>query len=104
MTLYDVMIAFAVGLAGLLLWQNAGVRERATGIAKQHCQQMDVQLLDDTVSLVSLRPHRDKRGNFHIARRYEFEFTATGDFRYRGELTLLGQHLYDLKLEPHRIH
>lgn len=104
MTLYDVMIAFAVGLVGVLLWQNAGVRERATGIAKQHCQQMDVQLLDDTVSLASLRPRRDRRGNFHIARRYEFEFTATGDFRYRGELTLLGQHLHDVQLEPHRIH
>lgn len=104
MTLYELMIFFVVGLVGVLLWQNAGVRERAIGIARQHCAQVDVQLLDDTVSLVSLRPRRDRRGNFYIARRYEFEFTSTGDSRYRGELTLLGHHLYDLQLEPHRIH
>lgn len=103
MTLYNVMIAFAVGMVGLLLWKNAGVRERAVGLAKQHCQQMDVQFLDDTVSLVSLRPRRDKRGNVYLARRYDFEFTATGDQRYRGELTLMGTRLYDITLEPHRI-
>ncbi|MBU3069300.1 DUF3301 domain-containing protein [Aestuariicella sp. G3-2] len=103
MTIYDLMIAFAVGLIGLLIWQNAGFRDRAIGLAKQHCEHMDVQLLDDTVSLLSLRPKRDKRGNFSIARRYEFEFTATGDYRYRGEMTLMGKRLYDVELEPHRI-
>lgn len=103
MTIYDLMIAFVVGIAGLLIWQNAGFRDRAISLAKQHCEHMNVQLLDDTVSLLSLRLKRDKRGNFALARRYEFEFTATGDQRYRGDLTLMGSRLYDVNLEPHRI-
>ncbi len=102
MTIYDLMIAFALGLVGLMIWQNAGFRDRAVGLARQHCEHMNVQLLDDTVSLISLRPRRDKRGNFKLARRYEFEFTATGDQRYHGELTLMGRQLSTIELAPHR--
>lgn len=103
MTLYDLMIAFVVAMFGLLIWQNAGFRDHVVGLAKQHCEHMDVQLLDDTVSLLSLRLKRDKRGNFALSRRYEFTFTSTGDGRYSGELTMHGRRLDKVELAPHRV-
>ena len=103
MTIYDLMIAFGIGCIGLLIWQNAGFRDRAIGLAKQHCEQMNVQLLDDTISLMKLRLKKDRRGNIAVARCYEFEFTSDGDRRYRGELTLHGTRLDRVELAPHRV-
>ena len=103
MTLYDLMIAFVLVGIGMLIWQNAGFRDRAIRQAKQHCEHMNVQLLDDTISLLKVRPAKDRRGNWAISRHYEFEFTATGDRRYRGRMTLHGIRLESVELEPHRV-
>ncbi|MGH1372169.1 MAG: DUF3301 domain-containing protein [Cellvibrionaceae bacterium] len=103
MTIYDLMIAFGVGCIGLLIWQNAGFRDRAIALAKQHCEQMNVQLLDDTISLMKLRLKKDRRGNFAVSRSYEFEFSSDGDRRYHGKLTLHGIRLDHVELEPHRV-
>ncbi|MBL4672105.1 MAG: DUF3301 domain-containing protein [Arenicella sp.] len=43
------------------------------------------------------------RGNVGVARGYEFEFTATGDRPYKGELWLHGKRLMQVELESHRI-
>jgi hypothetical protein len=88
---------------GIVIWQNAGFRDRAMGLARQNCERLDVQLLDDTVSLKALRVRRDARGNPCLARRYEFEFTSTGERRHRGELLLMGTRLAEFELEPHRL-
>ncbi len=103
MTLQDLMIAFALACVAILIWQNAGFRDRAIRLAKQHCERMDVQLLDDTIALTKLRLKKDARGNIAIARCYEFEFTSTGDRRYQGLLSLHGTKLDDVELEPHRV-
>ncbi len=103
MTIYDLMIAFGVGAVGLLIWQNAGFRDRAIALAKQHCEQMNVQLLDDTISLMKLRLKKDRRGNLAVSRCYEFEFSSDGDRRYHGKLTLHGIRLDHVELEPHRV-
>ena len=104
MTLPDLMIAFAIAVVGGVIWQNAGYRDRAIGLAKQHCERMDVQLLDDTISLTKIRLKRDGRGNIALSRHYEFEFTATGDRRYQGKMTLFGSRIDNVELEAHRVH
>jgi hypothetical protein len=102
MTLYDLMIAFVIGLIGLIIWQNAGFRDRALALARQQCDHRDVQLLDETVGLKKMSFGKDSRGNFGIRRVYEFEFTATGERRYRGEMSLLGIRLENVELEAHQ--
>lgn len=104
MTLFDLTIGFTLLFAAWLIWQNAGFRDRAIALAKQHCDHVDVQLLDDTICLTRLRAKRDQRGNLALSRRYEFEFTATGEQRYRGQLDLLGERLHRIELEAHQIH
>jgi hypothetical protein len=103
MTIYDLMIAFVIGLLGLFIWENAGFRDRAIALAKQHCEHLEVQLLDDTIALLKVKFKKDQRGNLAISRLYEFEFTSTGDQRYKGELTLHGKRLMHVELEPHRV-
>lgn len=103
MSLNELFITFIFVLIGIALWQNAGLRERALSLAAQHCETQEVQLLDQTISLVSMGFYRDQRGNISISRRYEFEFTSTGEQRYKGRLRLGGQRLLDVSLDPHRI-
>ncbi len=87
----------------ILIWQNAGIRDRILALAKQQCEHQQVQLLDDTVSLIKIRFKRDKRGRMGLLRFYQFEFTATGERRYQGELIMLGKRLEDFSLEPHQV-
>jgi len=103
MDLSELFIVFVMVSIGILLWQNAGLRERALSLAAQHCQTQEVQLLDETISLMGMGFYRDKRGNISISRRYEFEFTSTGEQRYKGRLRLGGHRLIEVSLDPHRI-
>lgn len=84
-----------------LIWQNTGRREQAIAAAMRHCQKQEVQLLDQTVSLNRLRPYW--KDQLCLERHYGFEFTSTGERRYKGHLTLIGKRLGQIELEPHRI-
>ncbi len=103
MDLSNLFIAFIVTLVGILLWQNAGLSERALSLAAQHCDSQEVQLLDQTIALMGMGFYRDKRGNISLSRRYEFEFTSTGEQRYKGRLRLAGRQLIEASLDPHRM-
>ena len=102
-TLFEVFIVLVLLSLGWLIWQNTGMRDRAIALARQHCEGVDVQLLDDTVSLVKVRPTRHPKGHMALMRVYEFEFSVTGERRYQGQLILKGDRLAGAKLEPHRM-
>ena len=91
-------------LAGLV-WvamDNLRAREAAIDAARRACAGDGVQLLDDTVMLVSLRLARDGGGRAVLRRVYQFEFSDTGDNRLAGAVTLAGSRVDTLYLEPHR--
>lgn len=46
---------------------------------------------------------RDKGGSLKIRRRYVFEFASTGDARYQGIVSLLGNQLLELEMDAHII-
>ena len=76
-------------------------REQAVLLGKRHCQNDGLQLLDETVSLSSLKVRRDRDGHMMFRRVYEFEFSDNGDNRRLGSITLLGRHAESVQLEPH---
>lgn len=86
---------------GAWIWRGMGLHDRALGIARRHCKQADVQLLDESVALNRLRPGRGPRGLPGLKRRYAFEFTVTGERRYPGFVELHGQTLMKVELAPH---
>ena len=84
-------------------WQSLKVKEIALKAASRHCQELDLQLLDQSVYLRGIWLKRDDNGKIRIWRSYLFEFTATGEDRARGRIVLLGVRVTGITLEAHRI-
>ena len=70
---------------------------------RRHCQQENLQLLDDTLALTGMR-WRNGPGGWKLHRDYHFEFSSTGDERYDGRVILAGRRIIGLQLQAHRIH
>lgn len=87
----------------LMWWQNLKVREYATRQVRAYCQQQDVQLLDESIALKSMKPRRNSKGLLELERCYQFSFTSTGDERYDGLIRLSGRRVQGFELPPHRI-
>ena len=91
---------FVVSGLGLLFWRDSlGAREQARAASSRACQQMGVQLLDDTVALERLWPRRDRNGRLKLERVYVFEFTDTGQRRQVGSVLLVGWRVEVLHME-----
>jgi len=101
--LFDVFVLMLFAAACAWLWRGHGIRERALLLAKQHCARLDIELLDGAVALRRLAWQRDARGRRRLARLYDFEFTVTGEQRLRGEISMFGQRLGRIELQPHPI-
>jgi hypothetical protein len=86
-------------IVGVFWWQSQmRAAEKALEVCKAFCDANNVQLLDQTIALHKLRFKRDS-GTLKCFRQYRFEYTLTGDVRYKGEVHLVGaevvhQHLF----------
>ncbi len=99
----ELFFLFGVVLV-CLYWINAQrVKELVLAAAKDHCDKMGVQLLDDSVVLRRLWFRRDARGQVRLWRSFQFEFSSTGDERYPGTVEILGRRIQNLRLSPHRV-
>ena len=90
MSAYSILsLVFIVGL--VWFWFNsAGAREAGVKAARFACESENLQLLDDTVSIDSLKPARNDEGQLLLRRVYKFEFSDTGNNRRNGSVVLLG--------------
>lgn len=84
--------------AGWLWLDSFRAREAGIRAVRAACDADELQLLDDTVALASLRPARDDAGRLRLRRVYRFEYSDTGDNRRNGQITLLGSELLLLHL------
>lgn len=97
---------FLLAFVGFILhywWQSGEFKNRALTLALQHCQQLNLQLLDQSMVIRGYWPIRRKDGRWLIRRRYQFEFTSTGHQRYRGNLVLMGFKLDSMELEAYQL-
>lgn len=69
---------------------------------KNACKKILLEFLDDTVLIKKVRLRRNTQGHLSIYREYEFEFSSTGEFRYKGQVRLLGKYLIDVEMEPYQ--
>lgn len=95
---------FVLILLCLLAWfwlDSIKVRELGVKAARESCLREGVQLLDDTVAFRSLRPARDDNGQVLLQRVYDFEYSGSGNDRYRGSLMLLGREVVMLDVSEH---
>lgn len=94
-----VLLGLFLALAWLW-WDSMQAREAAVAAARAACEAENLQFLDDTVGIASLRPARNADGRLLLQRAYDFEFSDTGDNRVRGSVVTLGRRVILLRLLP----
>jgi hypothetical protein len=82
-------------------WQSDKVKATALRHVYQYCKQQSLQVLDQTMVLNGLWFQRNDDGAIQLRRRYVFEFTSTGEERYRGSVEISGNRLQRITLPPH---
>ncbi|MCG6890603.1 MAG: DUF3301 domain-containing protein [Gammaproteobacteria bacterium] len=102
-SLTNLLWLVLLGTAGLYLWRSGQFKGRARSIAVNHCKQLNLQLLDDSMVITGLWPVRSAAGSLVFRRRYRFEFASVGDRRYQGELTMIGMRLLNIELETYKL-
>lgn len=96
-------IGLIVILGGGWYWYAAmRAKELARGAGRERCAEAGLIFLDDSVVLRRLHLRRDADGRLTWQRRYAFEFTRDGDLRYAGDITLLGDRVLYIEMEPYR--
>lgn len=101
--LKDLFWLVLTALVCLVWWQGQKVREIALRYARRQCEEIELQLLDESVALKAIWLKRDDNGHIRVWRRYHFEFTSTGDERYTGKVITLGHRISGFNLAPHRL-
>ena len=85
-------------------WSSAKItHEYAYAAVKQHCQLLRLQTLDDYVAINSIRVEHDCKGRLRLLRLYHFEFSATGNERYNGTITLADRQTHNIQMYPYRV-
>ena len=93
-------------LIGVLLaywWRSGSFKGRARALAISHCEQLELQLLDQSMVICGIWPQRNSSGSLSLRRTYQFEFTSTGDQRYQGVLVMFGMQLQSIQLETYKL-
>jgi len=86
-------------VAIIWLWfDSLRTRETATDIARDACNRLGVQLLDETVALQKWALGRNPLGRLRLRRVYRFDFSTGDGNRYRAMITMLGGYLEHLDL------
>lgn len=96
----EIAAIFVVAVVGWLVWDTMRARETANDAMREACARNGYFFLDDTVSLVRLRPQRDAEGRVRIARTYTFQYSDTGHNRRNGSIALLATRVTSLSLAP----
>ena len=102
-SLVNLLWLVLAGILAIYWWQSGQFKGRARDLATAHCRQLGLQLLDQSMVIVGLWPVRNRAGSLVFRRRYQFEFSSTGDRRYQGKLELEGMDLKIIELEAYRL-
>ena len=84
-------------------WQSDKIKRLTVAYVKRYCRHRGLQLLDQTTVLRGIWLGRDEQGFMQVGRRYQFEFSTTGEHRYSGGIALLGTKLISVETEAYAI-
>jgi hypothetical protein len=96
----DNLIILALLASGVWYWWH-GLRARDAMLkaCRQLCEQMHLQLLDQTAAVSRLGLGRDDNGRLLLRRHYVFEFSIDGADRHRGWASQLGTRVEYVRLD-----
>lgn len=101
--LIDILLLTVVGFVAVFWWKTQDVKPYALKAAQLRCDEDGLQLLDQSVVLRRVWFKRDLRGRMRACRRFAFEFSSTGDERYKGHVVMMGAKVISTSVAPHRI-
>jgi hypothetical protein len=87
---------------GLLVWfwlECLKSRDIAIQVARSSCRQQELQLLDGTVSLRTVRPYYRNCDDFGLKRTYTFDYSGDGISRQTGCMVLYNNRVVSIVLE-----
>lgn len=90
MPVFEMLTLLVLAVLAWLWFDGVKAHEAGVEAARTACASEDLQLLDETVALRTLRPERGGDGRLTLRRVYEFEYSDTGDNRRRGSVVVLG--------------
>ncbi len=85
-----ILILTISALLGWFWFDTLRAREQAISVCRRACDAQGVQLLDQSVSLHTLRLRRSERGRVQFLRTYQFSYSLDGVERADGTVILLG--------------
>jgi Protein of unknown function (DUF3301) len=91
-----------LALIVLLVWfwlESLKSRDIAIKVARTSCRQQELQLLDGTVSLQTLRPYYRNRDDYGLKRTYAFDYSGDGISRQTGCVVLYNNRVASIVLE-----
>jgi uncharacterized protein DUF3301 len=99
LTLDVIFLLLLIVVVCIVWFESLRLRELAIRHCHHLCRETNLQLLDQTVSLVSISFRRCGRGNINLLRKYQFEVSENGVDRYSGYITFLGSNIIESRLE-----
>ncbi len=94
-----IFLLLGILILTVVWFESLRIREFVIKHCKQLCRESDLQLLDQTVALVSLTLKRADDGNLRLLRRFQFEVSENGVDRFSGYVSLLGNSIIESHLE-----
>lgn len=97
----DFFILLCFALIGWLWWDSQQCRMIATQAAIAACNKENLQFLDGTVHLRKYWPIRTSKYALQLCRLYFFEYSDDGSHRSAGRLVLIGQKIFEVKINAY---
>ena len=101
--MFNLLVLLTLCLLVFYWWHSGDFKAIAMGFATQHCEQFSLQLLDQSMVIKGLWAVRNVDGALSVRRRYQFEFSSTGEQRYLGLLTMAGSKLKSIDTEAYQL-
>ncbi len=102
-SLTQLLLLILSGIVAVYWWQSGLFKGRARELAAVHCQQLGLQLLDQSMVITAIRPVLGSDGRIVFRRTYQFEYSSTGDQRYQGKLIMEAMRLKSIELEAYKL-
>jgi hypothetical protein len=93
----NLFYLLAAVLIAIFSFDTMRAREAAIRVAKVKCQNHDIQLLDQSVVLVSVKPCWTQQG-FRLKRSYHFDYSLEGVEREQGKIAMVGSRLVSIEI------
>jgi hypothetical protein len=102
MTFVELRTVLVLGGIVWFWFDSLKAREAGLEAARRACQREGLQFLDETVVGHGIKLARDERGHMVLRRGFDFEYSLTGNDRYRGAVVIEGREVVLVDLAEHR--